>query len=116
MAWFNPPLYKHGNKKCLNWGHSSGWWGWPGRSWAWAKWNCPNCQSVLGIDLGRRAVQAIAVGLPYALVLSLGNVHKWPGWAGISFFAGWVVLFLLAWWWFDSVVLRRPAEQASGVS
>src|SRR4030042_1604021 len=102
MAWFNPPLNKRGNRKCPNCGEPVSW---TRLSWAWAKWSCPECQSVMGIDLGRRAVQAIVVGLPFALVLSLGSIHTWPGWAQKSFFAGWVVLFLLAWWWFHSVVV-----------
>jgi hypothetical protein len=116
MALFNPPLHKRGNRSCPNCGHAVGWW--TELMWKnpWSKWDCPECQSVLGIDLGRRAVDAIVVGVPFALVLILGNLHTWPGWTRVSFFAGWVVLFLLAWWWFDSVVVRRPAEQPGRAS
>lgn len=113
MAWFNPPLYKLGNKNCPNCGHPSGWWDWGLGSWAWSKWNCPKCQSVLGIDLGRRAAQAVVVGVPFALVLILGEVHTWSAWAKVSFLVGWLIFFVLAGWWFHSWVLRRPAKEAS---
>ena len=116
MPLFNPPLYKRANRQCPNCGHPGKWWDSPLMKVPWSEWNCPKCGFVLGIDLGRRALQAIAVGLPITLVLMLGDVHRWPGWAEISFFAGWGAWVLFALWWFDSVVVRRPAEGSAAAS
>jgi hypothetical protein len=114
MAWFNPPLYKPGNKKCPNCGQRVSWtlfwfgdlkWG----NAVWTKWPCRRCQSVLGWDLGRRAIIVVPIGALVAVTIA-GATGTWPGWAKILLIAGWLVLALVWWWWFDSVVVRRPAR------
>jgi len=110
MAWFNPALYKFGNKKCPTCGNPVGW----KRLWfgdfVWTEWRCPKCQSALGWDLGRRGMLAILIGGVLAVVYTFGDLHKLPNWA---VFLGLIIFFLCAWWWLESVVLRRPAQAES---
>ena len=111
MAWFNPPLYKHGNRKCPNCGHAVRWalhlFGTGG------DWDCPKCHAGLGWDNARKisgAVIFVGIIAPILVFTLSGDLPI------RAFFLALILgpPFLL--WWFDSVVVRRPAEQAGRVS
>ena len=108
MAWFNPPLYKFGNKKCPTCGNPVKWKRLFFTS-VWAEWRCPKCQSALGRDLGRRVVGVILIGIVLAVATTFGNLLE-PLWTVIL---GSVIFLICAGWWLDSVVLDRPAQTES---
>jgi hypothetical protein len=47
-------------------------------------------------------------------LIIFGDTHMWPAWAKIFFPIGFFALCVLAGWWLESVVVRRPAERADG--
>jgi len=113
MSWFNPPLYKPGNKKCPVCGERVSWI----RVYVWSghQWNCPRCRSILAKDTGRLVTGVILLLLPFTLVWTAASVFwDWPLWVMISFgIPWWVWATALGGLWFDSVVLRRAGQAES---
>jgi hypothetical protein len=112
MAWFDPPLYKPGNKRCPNCGHPLGWNRWWGSSIVrfWAGWRCTKCQSVLTFDVGRRIAWAL-LWIAVAIGWWMTKPFSWPVIlnGGFTFVIALLALFAatgLVWWWFESFKLK----------
>ena len=107
MALFDPPLYKHGNKKCPNCGEPVPW----TRVWVWGRgqWNCRSCRSILATD-AVRLIPGMLLLVPLLVVLTTVDPWGRPLWATILFWTGAVAVAVFAQWWFGSIVLRRPAK------
>ena len=77
------------------------------------EWPCPKCRSILGFDIGRRAILSIPLVILIILIV-FWDKPLWPAWAVIAFSIGWAALYMLVRWWFDSVVVRRPSQAEGG--
>ena len=111
MAWFNPPLYKHGNKKCPNCGERVAWlrlW-----VWSWGQWNCRSCRSILAKD-GVRLIPGWFLLVPFIAVAATIELWKQPLWVAALFWFGVVTVAAFAEWWLGSIVLRRAGQAESG--
>jgi hypothetical protein len=111
MAWFDPPLYKPGNKQCPScgspvwWASMSSWWN--GSS----TYLCSRCATELKVDMNRSALGWVVCVAYYAVwfwILSFG----W-GWSVLPFVYGGILFCVFTLWWFTSVGLseRIPLEQ-----
>jgi hypothetical protein len=113
MAWFNPPLYERGNRKCPNCGEPVKWMDGRRRSEGLEGWVCRKCQAPLAWDIGRviaRFTAFAAMAAVDALLWLDGTLASWE--VAVAS----VITTSLMLWWFDSVVLRSPAEQAESES
>ena len=110
MAWFEPPLYRPGNKKRPSCGHPQGWNGfW--HSGLWEEWRCSKCQSALTQDYRRRS---LFWGLDIAAVFIWSAVDvfmnlSWPIGASIGLFILFIILCLAS-WWFQSTRLKSTTK------
>lgn len=112
MAWFDPPLYKPGKKKCPSCGNSV-WWAsisslWNGSS----TYLCSRCGTELKVDMKRSVLGWAVCVAYYALWLWIGSLG-W-GWAFLFLMYGGILFCILAQWWFTSVTPSEkvPLEQA----
>ena len=107
MAWFDPPLYKPGNKRCPSCGS-------PVRresmGYLWSTRYCTQCGAALRHDIGRFFVGLVLIApLLAAWTWSILDATVWPPWAHILSFAGYLLALALNWCWFPSVRLREKA-------
>jgi hypothetical protein len=114
MAWFDPPLYNPGNKKCPSCGNPVGWtamWWWAYGS---STYLCSRCGSELRVAIGRSILGWALSAAYYALWLWV--LTSGPEWAGLPFMYGGILLLVFTLWWFTSVGLseRVPLEQRAG--
>jgi uncharacterized protein (DUF983 family) len=116
MAWFDPPLYKPGNKRCPSCGNPV-WW-----ASLWSLWNgsstylCSRCGADLKVAVGRSILGWVLPAAFFSLWLwSISIDPPPPEWAGAPFMYGGILLLILAQWWFTSVGLSEkvPLEQTA---
>jgi uncharacterized protein (DUF983 family) len=107
MAWFDPPLYKPGNKKCPSCGN-------PVRresmGYLWSTRYCTQCGVALRHDIGRVFVGLVLVApLLAAWAWSIWDESLLPGWSHLLLLAGYLLALVLNMWWFPSIKLREKA-------
>jgi len=108
MAWFDPPLYKPGNKKCPSCGS-------PVRresmGYLWSTRYCTQCESALRHDLGRFFAGLVLVApLLAAWAWSIWDESLLPWWVHLLLLAGYLLALVLNMWWFPSIKLRERAD------
>lgn len=111
MAWFDPSLYKPGNKRCpkcgrIQWGHLP----YPGIFSL--ECTCARCHPALGADRHRFLLSSlcrIVLWCAYFIpIIYLRPIAAWKVWAGFAAFPG--AMFLVS-WWFESFKLRGSPEE-----
>lgn len=111
MAWFDPPLYKPGNRKCPKCGQPQGWGLFQSR----LAQVCPRCQSALTLDFRRLAVLPILlivfVIADIAVVLLVDSI--------LSMVIGLLALLVASWFapaWLASWKLKSAPELPQALS
>ena len=106
MAWFDPPLYRLGNKKCPYCGEPQG--GYRFVQNRRKPWLCPKCRSALIYDRRRMLVNWILL-VPVLCVLVLAFVLPTPlRLLGLLLAIG---LLFAATWWLESYRLKSTPER-----
>lgn len=110
MAWYDPPLYKPGNKRCPRCGKYQ-WRPLLGAG-LWARWNCPMCHTVLALDRLRFFISWLLWAAVLAMFLFVIPGPR-PASALWIHVVAWLVLSVLIFEWGQSVRLKSIPERPS---
>ena len=106
MAWFDPPLYKPGNRRCPNCAN-------PVRresmGYLWSTRYCTQCGSTLRHDIGRFFAGLVLVAPLLAVWVWCIWENAWQSWADFLSFVSYLLALGLNLWWFPSTKLREKA-------
>lgn len=115
MGYFNPPLYKIGNKKCPHCGHNQGW---LDRQRPWFRevsWKCSNCRSALKLDWRRHWAGVLIsplclIAATLVINLAWSSAPEWWYILGsLVWGITWVIIPAVQLWWLESVKTQEES-------
>lgn len=111
MAWFNPPLYKPGNKTCPSCGHHQG-------NYKFGQnrrkpWPCPECHSLLVYDRGRQVISWVLL-VPFLLLMVMLFLYASVPVLVLGLVSSVVLSWMLG-WWLESYRLKEASGDPSAV-